>query len=130
MERFEHFNLNKKLHTDVLRERYGPMHSEVLRHDPEVREVHIEDNNDVSRTYALTFFTFDRGNEEIVKIDDEIKEGGLIGETFRKHGYEVRKNVISVFVMDLPLEIRNKMSVREDKAKVRVSEFYAKKEGE
>ncbi|MGC9610723.1 MAG: hypothetical protein ABSE68_00665 [Minisyncoccia bacterium] len=126
----EHFNLTKKLHTDVLEEKYGPIHSEVLRHDGEVREVNMVDGKGVSRTYALTFLTFDKNNPEITGIDLEIKNGGLIGKTFREHGYEVRKNVISVFLADLPESLKNKMQTAEDKAKTRLSEFYAKKDGE
>jgi hypothetical protein len=124
------FNLTKKLHTDVLEEKYGTIHSEVLRHNNEVREVHMLDKDNISRTYAITFFTFDRNNEEIIKIDKEIKDGGLIGKTFREHGYEVRKNVISVFITELPDSLKQKMKTEEKKAKVRLSEFYAKKEGE
>lgn len=126
----EQFNLTKKLHTDVLEEKYGPIHSEVLLHNNEVREVHMLDENNISRTYAVTFFTFDRNNEEIFKIDNEIKNGGLIGKTFREHGYEVRKNVVSVFITSLSDSLKQKMKTVEKEAKVRLSEFYAKKEGE
>jgi hypothetical protein len=125
----EHFNLTKKLHTDVLEEKYGPVHSEVLRHDEKIREVHIEDAQGISRTYAITFFTFDRANKELVEIDEKIKNGGLIGKTFREHGYEIRKNVISVFLVPISPELREKMRTEESQAKARLSEFYAKKEG-
>lgn len=125
----ENFNLTKKLHTDVLEEQYGDIHSEVLRHDDKIREVHMLDKNNISRTYALTFLTFDRDNEEIAKIDKEIRDGGLIGKTFRGCGYEVRKNVISVFITELPDSLKQKMKTDEKEAKIRLSEFYAKKEG-
>lgn len=125
----EHFPTIKKLHTDVLEEKYGPVHSEVIRHDKAVREVHIVDRAGISRTYAVTFFTFDKANAEIKAIDDEIRAGGLIGKVFREHGYEIRKNVIAVSVVDLPESVRTKMKVEETQAKMRLSEFYAKKEG-
>ncbi len=124
----EHFNLSKKLHTDVLEEKYGPIRSEVIRHDDEVREVKMIDESGISRTYALTFFTFDRSNKEVLAIDEEIKRGGLIGKVFREHGYEVRKNVISVFVIDMPDFLKKDMGTEDVMAKVRLSEFYAKKE--
>jgi len=126
----EHFNLTKKLHTDVLEEKYGPVHSEVVRHDDEVREAHLIDAQGISRTYAITFFTFDRSNEELCTIDDEIRQGGLIGKVFRDHGYEIRKNVIEVFLIDLPDAIKSKMKTDSAQAKVRLAEFYAKKLGE
>ena len=125
----EHFNLIKKLHTDVLEEKYGPIHAEVVRHDDEVREAHLVDENGISRTYALTFLTFDRSNEEMVKINEEIKAGGSIGKVFREHGYEVRKNVIKVYVVTLSGKIKNAFRVESDKAKARLSEFYAAKDG-
>ena len=125
----EHFPLNKKLHTDVLEEKYGPIHAEVLRHDDQIREAHLVDEKGVSRTYALTFLTYDHNDKEISDINDEIKAGGSIGKTFREHGYEVRKNVISVYVVDLPEELREKFATEGDKAKARLSEFYACKEG-
>ena len=126
----EQFNLTKKLHTDVLEEKYGPIHSEVLLHNNEVREVHMLDENNISRTYAVTFFTFDRNNKDIFEIDNEIKNGGLIGKIFREHGYEVRKNVVSVFITELSDSLKQKMKTTNKEAKVRLSEFYAKKEGE
>ena len=87
----EHFNLTKKLHTDVLESKYGKIHSEVFRHDNFMREAFLSDENGVARTYALTIFQYDRNNEEIKAIDDAIKNGGLIGKVFRDFGFEVRK---------------------------------------
>jgi hypothetical protein len=128
--RFQHFPLTEKLHTDVLEEKYGPVNSEVIRHDSEVREVHIVDSQGVSRTYALTFLTFDRNNQQISEIDQEIRNGGLIGKTFRDHGYEIRKNVIHVYTVELPEWLKSRFEHESDVAKARLSEFYAKKEGE
>jgi hypothetical protein len=127
---FQHFPLVEKLHTDVLEEKYGPVHGEVIRHDHDIREVHIVDENGISRTYALTFLTFDRNNEELVQIDEEIKNGGLIGKVFRDHGYEIRKNVIHVYIVDLPEWLRSRFEYEAGEAKARLSEFYAKKEGQ
>ncbi len=126
----ENFNLIKKLHTDVLEEKYGPIHSEVLRHDSEVREIHMLDKNNISRTYALTFINFDRKNKTLLEIDQKIQNGGLIGQVFRDYGYEIRKNVVSVFTTKLSELLKQKMATKDEEAKVRLSEFYAKKEGE
>jgi hypothetical protein len=126
----EKFNIIKKLHTDVLEEKYGSIHSEVLRHDKNIREVHMLDKGNISRTYALTFINFDRNNKTLAEIDEKIKNGGLIGKVFRDYGYEIRKNVVSVFTTPLPKFLLQKMATESEKAKVRLSEFYAKKEGE
>lgn len=124
----EHFNLTKKLHTDVLESKYGRIHSEVLRHDNFMREAFLSDENNIARTYALTIFQYDKNDGEIKAIDDAIKNGGLIGKTFRDFGFEVRKNVTGVFVIENPQWLRDKFSDKSEKSKSRLSEFYAKKE--
>jgi len=118
-----------RLHTDVLEEKYGKVHAEILRHDDQIREIHICDQEGISRTYALTFLTFDSKDEEVTKINEEIKNGELIGQAFKKYGYSIRKNVVTVYTLNLPEWLKNEFRVVDDKAKARLSEFYAKKEG-
>lgn len=135
----EHFPTKDKLHTDILEQKYGPIHCEVIRHDnsrealegaDRVREARLVDENNVLRTYALTFLTYDRNNEEILKIDDQIREGGLIGKTFREYGYTVKKNVVDVFLISIPEWMRRDFKTDAENAKARLTEFYAKKGGE
>jgi hypothetical protein len=136
--RQEHFPIKDKLHTDILEQKYGPIHAEVLRHDnvremkkgaERIREVRLVDKNNILRTYALTFLTYDKENVEIANIDDEIRQGGLIGQTFRKHGYTIKKNVIDVFIMQIPAKMSDDFKVGTKEAKARLTEFYAKKAG-
>ncbi|MFH1802380.1 MAG: hypothetical protein ABH864_02915 [archaeon] len=70
----EHFPLVDRLHTDVLEEKYGPIHSKVLVHDEKVRLSHLVDKKGISRTFAITFFQgpFDKN---IKRINEEIKKG-------------------------------------------------------
>lgn len=123
----EHFPIKDKLHTDVLEEKYGPIHADVLYHDDEFREAKLVDKEGVSRTHTLTFFEFDKGNEEIAAINKEIQAGGLIGKVFREHGYTIKKNVIDVFMMPLTEQMKADFKTEADTAKSRISEFYAKK---
>lgn len=126
----EHFPLEKKLHTDVLEGSYGPIRAEVVRHDDEIREAHLVDKEGISRTYALTFLTFDRNNLELSNIDKKIQNGGEIGKTFRDHGYTIRKNVVAVYIVDqMPNFLKDRFKVDSKSAKARLSEFYACKEG-
>ncbi len=136
--RQEHFPVKDKLHTDILEQKYGPIHAEVLRHDnvremkkgaERIREARLVDKKNILRTYALTFLTYDKGNREIADIDDEIRQGGLIGQTFRKHGYTIKKNVIDVFIMPIPAKMSDDFKVGTKEAKARLTEFYAKKAG-
>ncbi len=124
----EHFNINKKLHTDVLESTYGVIHSEILRHDDFMREVFLSDKDNIARTYALTIFAYDKNNAEIRAIDEKIKNGGLIGKTFKEHGFEVRKNVTGVFTIKNPPWLKTAFSDESTESKTRLSEFYAKKE--
>ncbi len=123
----EHFPIKDKLHTDVLEDKYGPIHADVLYHDNEFREARLVDGRDISRTHTLTFFEYDKSNEEIADINKEIQAGGLIGKVFREHGYTIKKNVIGVFFMTLPERVKKDFQTEEGKAKARISEFYAKK---
>lgn len=137
MSQGEHFPVKEKLHTDILEQKYGPIRAVVLRHDnvhelkkgsERIREALLVDESGILRTYALTFLTYDKSNSEISLIDDEIRNGGLIGQTFRNHGYTVKKNVIDVFIIDVPQWMQDDFRSDQEKAKARVTEFYAKKE--
>jgi len=132
------FPVKEKLHTDILEQKYGPIHAVVLRHDnvkemkrgaERIREARLVDEKDILRTYALTFLIYDKRNEEIANIDDEIRQGGLIGQTFRRHGYTINKNVIDVFIMPIPSWMKNDFQTEADEAEARLTEFYTKKEG-
>jgi hypothetical protein len=133
----EHFPTKEKLHTDILEAKYGPIHSEIIRHDNIreavegsdcIREARLVDENNILRTYALTFLTYDPTNEDLASVDDEIRAGGLIGKTFREHGYIIKKNVIDVFMMQIPEWMVKDFQTDELTAKARLTEFYAKKD--
>jgi len=124
----EHFNITKILHTDVLESKYGKIHSEIIKHDDFMREVYLSDENNIARTYALTIFQYDKNNQEIKTIDDSIKNGGLIGKTFRDFGFEIRKNVTGVFLLENPDWLKDKFDDQSNQSKARLSEFYAKNE--
>ncbi|HSX41982.1 MAG TPA: hypothetical protein VLE93_01380 [Candidatus Saccharimonadales bacterium] len=123
----EHFPQVDRLHTDVLEDKYGPIHAEVLHHDTEYREALLNDENNIARTYALTFFT-EKQAEEIQKIDEIIRDGGAIGKTFRDFGYSIRKNVIDAYLLETNPWLQGKFNVTETQAKTRLSEFLAAKE--
>lgn len=127
----EAFNLVDRLHTDVLQDKYGRIEVRILRHDDSLREVHLVDVKRVSRTYALTIFPpYETRSAEILKIDSEIKAGKLIGAAFREHGYEIRKNVLDVFVIELPEGLKASFRMNDELAKVRLSEFLTRKDPE
>lgn len=125
----EHFQLVGRLHTDVLEDKYGPISVRVVKHTNLMREAHLVDKKGISRTYSLTFFPKKR-NASIASVEKDIARGAAIGKAFRLHGYSVRKNVIEVFILALPKWLQKSFKTKEFFAKARLSEFYAKKEGE
>lgn len=122
----EHFPLVDRLHTDVLEEKYGEIISKVILHDEKTRLAHLIDPKGISRTFAITFF-LDEWTEEVKKINNEIKQGNPIGKAFRKYSYAIRKNVLEVYKIKIPNWLKKEFSTKEDYAKARLSEFYAKK---
>jgi hypothetical protein len=124
-----HFSLTERLHTDVLEEKYGPVSARVVRHDSRIREAHLVDAKGISRTFAVTFFQGKFSNPEIARINSQIQGGAAIGKAFREHGFVIRKNVVAVFVVRIPEWLQREFHLLSPSAKVRVSEFYAKKPG-
>jgi hypothetical protein len=123
----EHFPLVDRLHTDVLEDRYGSISAKILRHDGIIRESHLVDKKGISRTYALTFFPKKFTHKEIEQINEEIRKGGAIGKVFREHKYAIRKNVLDVYIIELPSWLKKAFKTDSNFAKARISEFYAKK---
>jgi len=120
----------EKLHTAQLEELYGPIKANVLCHNKLMREVHLEDKDGVSRTYALTFFPKEKTYSlEFQGIDKEIQVGGSIGKTFEKYGYSIQKNNLGFFIVKLPMWLQDKFKTKALFAKARVYEFYASKAG-
>lgn len=127
-------NNHKKenLHTERLEKFYktGAISANVLRHDNLLREVHLEDEGGVSRTYALTVFLKKQNwNEEIQQIDREIAAGGSIGKTFKSHGYTINKRIVGWTTVDLPDWLRNKFQTEENRAKAKIYDFFVEREG-
>jgi hypothetical protein len=125
----QHFPLTEKLHTDVLEEKYGEIHITILKHNSKVRESLLIDSTNTTRTYALTFLN-EWNNSEIEEINENIKNKEAIGKAFREKGYLIRKNVLDVFIIKIPTWLKSEFKTKEKYAKARLSEFYAKKQGE
>jgi hypothetical protein len=125
----QHFPLTEKLHTDILEEKYGEVHASVIKHNSKIRESLLVDSRGIARTYALTFFD-ELKNKEVEEINEDIKKGNAIGKAFRQKGYTIRKNVLDVFIIKLPLWLKKEFHTKENNAKARLAEFYAKKQGE
>lgn len=89
---------------------------------------HLIDQKGISRTFALTFLD-SYWSDEIKKINEEIKSGMPIGKAFREHEYAIRKNVLEVYKIKIPGWLKKDFQTKDDFAKARLSEFYAKKRG-
>lgn len=126
----KHFPLEGSLHTDELGKDYGKIAARVVTNSPPfVRKAHLVDKKGISRTFAITFLPERFPNPAIRAIHEKIKGRKLIGETFRENGYTIRKNVLAVFVVKIPKWLQREFHLPDQTAKVRVSEFYAKRPG-
>jgi hypothetical protein len=124
----EHFPLVDRLHTDVLEAKYGPISARLIKHTTKIRMAHLVDTKNISRTFAMTFLTKSKWNRDIRKINRRIMAGEAIGKAFRKFGYSIRKNVLDVYIIDLPEWLQKEFALKVPAAKARISEFYAKRE--
>jgi len=86
------------------------------------------DAENVLRTYAITFLTYDKNDKAITTIDEEIRNWWLIGKKFREHNYIVKKNVIDVYIIDIPERMQKDFHTSHTTAKARLTEFYTKPE--
>ncbi len=110
-----------------LTKKYGKISSEVLLHDNFMTEMFLYDCMNITRSYILMFFKPDKNNRELSEIDKKIKNGALMGDTFRQYGYQVRKNTIGLYLLDNPKWLQEKFQHSSSTSKARLSEFYAKK---
>ncbi len=119
-----------RLHIDRLRDVYGPIIVQVLRHDQFVRESHLLDKHGISRTYAVTFFPKKGHPPPVQTINQEIRMGTPIGNAFSARGYHIRRNVLDVFILQIPPWLSLAFNTSEKYAKSRLSELYVRKPGE
>jgi hypothetical protein len=124
--RREPLSLVDGLLSDALKERYGTITARVLRHDAREREAHLIDSQGVTRTYSVTFLS-NPMPAPLRPLNDKIRAGRLMGETFRDLGFAIRKNVFDIFVVESPPWLRKAFRTRERYAWARLFEFHARK---
>lgn len=123
----EIFNDNNRLHTEVLEDMYGKIEVQLLYLDKEIREALLMDSQYIARTYALTFKNSRiKEDKHIAGIDKLIQHGESIGKAFKHNGYQVIKNVIAVYLTDIPHWLQMAFDTNEETAKIRVSEFFVR----
>ena len=118
--------MKKKLQTDILEERYGIIHSKVLTHTKDKREVFLLDQKGIVREYAFTFFP--EVDNRLSVINRKIRRGGLIGKTFRDNGYDIIKRKKKNFIIELPVWLKKEFSTDERSAQASMYEFCVRKE--
>lgn len=128
MKQQEPYNLSNRLHTEVLKEKYGKINTHVLRDDDDTREVLLMDEKLIARTYALTIKNKEwQHNLEICEVNEAIKNGEPIGESFKSRGFSVQKNILDVYVIKLTEWLRLSFETNIEMAKARITEFIVKK---
>lgn len=115
--------------TDTLEKKYGKISLNVVLHDHNIRKVHLLDSDGISRTFAVTLFK-QNNDRSIADITASVIKGNPIGKELRRLGYTTRRNVLSVYDVELPTWLMKAFHTKQHKAEVEIYEFYAKKEGE
>lgn len=117
-----------RLHTEVLQDVYGPISVQVLHDDNVTRKVLLTDQQNIARTYALTIkHTEWAWNKEMQAVNTAIRAGEAIGKAFKANGFLICKNIIDVYVVNLPGWLQNAFAHSSEIAKARISEFLVKK---
>jgi hypothetical protein len=122
------YPVQEKLHTDMLREKYGDCKLSILYQDATVRKVLLLDGLGIGRIYAVTSKTKEwMYNKEMLDTDKAIQQGEKIGEAFQKRDFLVRKNVLDVYTATLSPWLRRAFCTIETFAKARNTELIVKK---
>src|SRR3989337_2981879 len=117
-----------RLHTEVLQDVYGRISVQVLNDDNLTREVLLLDQQNIARTYALTIKNTEWAwNKEMQAVNAAIRGGEAIGKAFKVNGFSICKNIIDVYVVNLPGWLQDTFAHGSEIAKARISEFLVKK---
>lgn len=114
------------LQSDKLEKAYGPISAQVIKHDKYTREVFLSDQKGVKREYAVAFFP-ENPHKDLMAINRKIKNGGLIGKTFRDNGYDIIKRKKKNFTIQLPGWLKKDFSTNKKSAEASIYEFCVKK---
>lgn len=114
-----------KLHTDLLEEKFGAIHAEIIRQTSEYRYSFLASEDGVPRTCAVTFFSQDDLPPEIAVIHGQIIKGNCIGKTFRDAHIDIVKKARDSFVIELPDWLQKRFQSDSQHARVDVYEFWA-----
>ncbi len=86
------------LNSDLIRERFGSYHVDVIRRSGDTRVSALSSDNDgkrVCRTFAVTQFLPGRLRVD-PQVMQQIDDGGSIGATLRRAGIEVDKQTLDI----------------------------------
>lgn len=115
-----------KLHTAALEAHFGKIRPKIYSHANNLRSVMLVDASGKGTTYAVTAIS-QRLPRSVERVNERIKQGAMIGEAFSTAGFQVRKNVLSVFSVSLPEWVKEEFRVRNSRAKARISEYFVRK---
>jgi hypothetical protein len=92
---------HKSLHTWALEKLFGPIQSQIIRQDQNVRIIHLRDENGQSRTLGVVKFM----NTDSLSVQDahgKILAGGLLGKTLLDSKIDFDKEIIGTRRVKLP----------------------------
>lgn len=117
------------LHTDLLEAKYGHIGCQMIEHTQTRRVIDMVDGLGISRTHAVTWFLDIPVDDPIQGVREEIANGGLIGQTIRKHGFGIQKPPIAEGVVAIPPWLRDRFNDSRELAWVNIYRFMVTKPG-
>lgn len=105
--------LVRKLHSDKLKERFGPITVRIKKGNKKIRISSLIDQEGISRTIAFTFFAKRQYKSRLDMIIDKIKRGESIGYALIKNGYQLYKTNYIDFVIQLNSWLKREFKVKE-----------------
>lgn len=115
------------LHSDRLRTKFGPLTVRLEKQNASLRHAHLVDASGRSRTFAITLFGQGAKKMAIRLPHLAVYRGGLLGESFRRHGFDVRRNVIAVHKVVLNDRLMRAFGSRGKTGELRISEILVRR---
>lgn len=95
----------KNLHTVTLEKLFGPIKNRIIKQDENIRIIHLDDKNGVSRTLGIVRF-FNIENNFLGNSHQKIVAGAMLGKTLFDSDIDFDKEFIGTVRVKLPVWLK------------------------
>jgi len=104
---------NIKLHTYTLEKKFGHIDGRIIKQDKNIRIIHLKDGKGISRTLGIVRFL--NADKKVIKgAHKKIKNGGLLGKTFKDFKINFRKEFVGSLRVKLPDWLKNDFNTKQN----------------